>query len=111
MPWSSKLAPVAEIQEVKGQTDEEFIEGAKDAEAIITTWGGGSVGMRRRMDQGPTIDEAALIEALQGGEIQGFKFQVSGSRSENPESRELRSLKKLCVLRASVVNKIREITT
>lgn len=33
------LAPVADIHEVKGGTEEEFIEGARDAEAIITTWG------------------------------------------------------------------------
>jgi D-3-phosphoglycerate dehydrogenase len=33
------LAPIAEIHEVIGQTEEEFIQGARDADAIITTWG------------------------------------------------------------------------
>jgi len=31
------LAPIAEIHEVMGQTEEEFIQGARDADAIITT--------------------------------------------------------------------------
>ncbi|MBW2061740.1 MAG: C-terminal binding protein [Deltaproteobacteria bacterium] len=33
------LAPIADIHEVRGQTEEEFIEGARDTDAIITTWG------------------------------------------------------------------------
>ncbi len=33
------LSPIAEIDEVVSESEESFIEGAKEADALITTWG------------------------------------------------------------------------